>query len=484
MVISDVTREQATEQDFIWKGTDEFSDLNDRQDQTPVPLPALKESKRVVLVRHGQSTWNAEGRVQGSTDFAVLTDKGRSQADTTRMTLADDHFDMLVHSPLARAVQTAEIVWGKRKGPVHILPSLREIDLYSFQGLLKNMGKERYGEQFRMWQNQAAEFEIDGRPPVRELWFRASLAWQDILGNKRGNRNTLLVAHNAVNQALVATAIGLPPTYFRRLLQNNAATTVLDFQPNGDSPPRVNLDRLNQTPGPPFVPDEAGKKVNARIVFVQHGATTSSEDNLLMGSKDEELTTLGEMQAAKAAELLMDLKIQVVLTSPLKRATATAERISKVQSLAGHEQPEIQVLDDLTNRGMGDWEGRHALEARGQDLGDGAEPVSEVWQRAQGCWQRVVQAIQADNDGPNNVVVVGHSILTAAMLGHCLGIGEESMSLFKADCGGVTVVDFPREVLPEAGVVQCINYTAHLGRWSVPITHDDMDSVCGIEGCF
>ena len=95
-----------------------------------------------------------------------------------------------------------------------------------------------------------------------------------------------------------------------------------------------------------------------------------------------------------------------------------------------------------------------------------------------------LQAIQADNDGPNNVVVVGHSILTAAMLGHCLGIGEESMSLFKADCGGVTVVDFPREVLPEAGVVQCINYTAHLGRWSVPITHDDMDSVCGIEGCF
>ena len=80
----------------------------------------------------------------------------------------------------------------------------------------------------------------------RELWFRASLAWQQILGEMQGNRNTLLVAHNAVNQALVATAIGLPPTYFRRLLQNNAATTVLDFQPNGDGPPRVNLDRLNQ----------------------------------------------------------------------------------------------------------------------------------------------------------------------------------------------------------------------------------------------
>lgn len=85
---------------------------------------------------------------------------------------------------------------------------------------------------------------------LRELWFRASLAWQQVLGAKQGHRNILLVAHNAVNQALVATAIGLPPTYFRRLLQNNAATTVLDFQPNGDGPPRVNLDRLNQVGAP------------------------------------------------------------------------------------------------------------------------------------------------------------------------------------------------------------------------------------------
>lgn len=64
-----------------------------------------------------------------------------------------------------------------------------------------------------------------------------------------------------------------------------------------------------QTPGPPFIPDEAGKGVKARIIFVQHGATLSSEDNLLMGARDEEPSTLGEMQANKAAELLMDLQV-------------------------------------------------------------------------------------------------------------------------------------------------------------------------------
>lgn len=47
--------------------------------------------------------------------------------------LLEDNFDLLVHSPLARAAQTAEIVWGDRKGKIDVLPCLREIDLYSFQ---------------------------------------------------------------------------------------------------------------------------------------------------------------------------------------------------------------------------------------------------------------------------------------------------------------------------------------------------------------
>lgn len=47
--------------------------------------------------------------------------------------LKDDKFDMLFHSPLKRADQTAQIIWGNRQGAVTVLPSLREVDLYSFQ---------------------------------------------------------------------------------------------------------------------------------------------------------------------------------------------------------------------------------------------------------------------------------------------------------------------------------------------------------------
>lgn len=56
-------------------------------------LPSIKAHKRVVLVRHGESTWNAIGRIQGSSDFAVLTPKGESQAETSRQMLLGDSFD-------------------------------------------------------------------------------------------------------------------------------------------------------------------------------------------------------------------------------------------------------------------------------------------------------------------------------------------------------------------------------------------------------
>ena len=74
---------------------DEFTELNDRVDAPPLPLPPISAWKRVVLVRHGQSTWNAAGRIQGSSNAAVLTEKGKSQA----LTAASYVRGRLMHAP-------------------------------------------------------------------------------------------------------------------------------------------------------------------------------------------------------------------------------------------------------------------------------------------------------------------------------------------------------------------------------------------------
>lgn len=71
----------------------EIEEKSENVKLSSVPFPPLKAAKRVVLVRHGQSTWNAEGRIQGSSDFSVLTKKGEAQAETSRQMLFDDNFD-------------------------------------------------------------------------------------------------------------------------------------------------------------------------------------------------------------------------------------------------------------------------------------------------------------------------------------------------------------------------------------------------------
>jgi hypothetical protein len=118
---------------YSWAGTDEFDALGDRHDLPPLPLPAVAAERRVTLVRHGQSTWNAAGRIQGSSNLSCLTDKGVQQARTTHAALLAERYDALFYSPLERARHTAEIVWGERQGPQQAVPGLREIDLYAFQ---------------------------------------------------------------------------------------------------------------------------------------------------------------------------------------------------------------------------------------------------------------------------------------------------------------------------------------------------------------
>ncbi|GJP62938.1 hypothetical protein CLOP_g20001 [Closterium sp. NIES-67] len=548
-------------------------------------FPVIKEAKRVVLVRHGESTWNATGRIQGSSDFSVLTAKGESQAETSRQMLAADSFDLCFHSPLQRSARTAEVIWAARTAPMIPLHDLREIDLYSFQGLFKEEGKARFGENYRMWQKDAANFEIDGHYPVRELWARAAVCWQEILRSE--GRSVLVVAHNAVNQALVATATGLGPEYFRLLLQSNCGVSVLDFvphyKPHSHSHseavppykahdyshaggvvvdavaaaekgveeeeyllPYVCLNRLNQTPAPPILAGvSGGRKAKARVILVCHGDTDSSAQRRFPRSSQEPLNMLGVVQSRKTAELLLDLRVDTIFSSPLPRATRTAEAVLEVQEaadcLGADCEPryvDVVTVEELTDLGYGTWEGAMRAEVSAHERWEdqiksaavtNGESLPSLWDRADKVWtviRRHLAEVQRDRSasagadvaaateaGPGSppiersetVIVVGHETVFQAMLASCLKLPDDALGSFRLDPGSITVVDFPDGVgEPESsnesdskgdgaagavggagvatgkqgisagvvgqGVVRCINYTAHLGRWAVPVT--------------
>lgn len=118
---------------------------------------------------------------------------------------------------------------------------------------------------------------------------------------------------------------------------------------------------------------------------------------------------------------------------------------------------------------------------KGQDLltdeVTGAEALSAFWARAGTAWSNLVKELgvqTADGGGSSRTVaVVAHEVVHAAMLAHCLSLTCSSIGSFNLDTGGISVIDFPDG--PQGrGIIRCHNYTAHLGRWAVPVTRPSL----------
>ncbi|CAN7038226.1 unnamed protein product [Brassica rapa subsp. trilocularis] len=419
-------------------------------------------AKRVVLVRHGQSTWNEEGRIQGSSDFSVLTTKGESQADISRQMLVEDSFDVCFTSPLKRSKKTAEIIWGSREAEMIFDYDLREIDLYSFQGLLKKEGKEKFGEAFGQWQEDPANFVIDGHYPVRELWSRAGSCWNGVLAHE--SNSVLVVAHNAVNQALVSTAIGLGTEYFRRLLQSNCGVSVLDFIPRADGgSPHVFILTLfvvqMQTPSSPLAGGSSGgRKASKQIILVCHGQSDNEAS-----TNDQPMNMLGLIQSQKTAELLLDLRVTSIVCSSSTASIETAKVISQVQEAA------VSLGVDSVPRYVNT---KQMNELDAEDIQPGwlsqldEETVSALWNRSEKAWESLLEDLSNTGDA---MVVVDSPMAHISLIAQCLNLDKKCLGLFHLDAGSISVIDFP-DGPSEKGVIRCTNYTAHLGRWSVPIT--------------
>lgn len=97
----------------------------------------------VLLVRHGETDWNLERRVQGQTD-TPLNQTGRRQARALARELADDRIDAVYASDLGRALDTARAVANPRGLEVHPVPELREKDFGSWEGLTDDEVLERF----------------------------------------------------------------------------------------------------------------------------------------------------------------------------------------------------------------------------------------------------------------------------------------------------------------------------------------------------
>ncbi|ONK59497.1 uncharacterized protein A4U43_C08F7040 [Asparagus officinalis] len=197
------------------------------------------------------------------------------------------------------------------------------------------LGKEKFGNAYRQWQKDAPNFNIDGHYPVKELWDRAKSCRSKILAHK--GKSVIVVAHNATNQALVETTLGLGMDYFRVMLQSNCGVSVLDFtrKPRDDSP-HVCINRLNQ-PGPKELPMQCFIKRNKKNSTFYLYLTLNQ--NLISWAISSQYTT--------AAHLSLSQKHQVVGGADASPASKSAHNLRLVISrLVMHTNSTFSNLED------------------------------------------------------------------------------------------------------------------------------------------
>jgi len=181
---------------------------------------------RILLARHGETAWNAEGRYQGQSDIP-LSPLGEAQARALGERLRDLPVARAVASPLSRARRTAELALGEaRAGVLQVDPGLMEIAHGTWEGLLASEIDQRDGERLRAWRDTPHDVLMPQGESLQHVLDRAWPALQRACDGLGDDDTLLLVAHDAINRVLLCRVLDLP---LARLWRFRQAPTTLNL---------------------------------------------------------------------------------------------------------------------------------------------------------------------------------------------------------------------------------------------------------------
>ena len=192
---------------------------------------------RCYLVRHAQTAWNDENRIQGHSD-TPLSSLGRRQAERLGARFASRHVSGIFTSALQRSRQTAEAIAagnGHGASPV-VEPGLAEMHLGAWEGLTPSDVDARFQNAYQQWQRQPSSIVIPGGEPLEAFRARVRTTLAKILAGV-GDGEYVVVSHGGVIAAWLADTLGADyDLVIRQLRLDNAGVTALEF---GDGPPHV-----------------------------------------------------------------------------------------------------------------------------------------------------------------------------------------------------------------------------------------------------
>ena len=204
----------------------------------------------LVLLRHGRTAWNHEGRVQGQLD-AELDDSGREQAARAAEALSLPRPTLLWSSDLVRARDTAAYVAGATGLETTYDARLREFDLGERQGLTHDEYRAIAPEEFELFR-QGYYDDAPGAESVADVRARMVAALGEMLAALGPEERGIVVGHGAAIRVAVAALLGWPDDAFHSLRAlANCGWAVLGHHPETGHLRLAAYNRVAETSTPP-----------------------------------------------------------------------------------------------------------------------------------------------------------------------------------------------------------------------------------------
>jgi len=185
---------------------------------------------KVILVRHGKTQWNAEGRYQGKMDIP-LNEEGKEQARRVGEALKAFPVKAVYSSPLSRCRETAEEIAKHHGLEVKVKEGFKEIDHGQWEGMLAKEVEEKYPELLKLWREKPSQVKMPGGETLKDVYDRAVEAFNEVVSAYSDEDLIVIVGHDATNKVLMCHLLGTDLDKFWAFKQANCGITVLEYQP-------------------------------------------------------------------------------------------------------------------------------------------------------------------------------------------------------------------------------------------------------------
>jgi broad specificity phosphatase PhoE len=188
---------------------------------------------RLYLVRHGETEWNAQGRLQGHVDVA-LSEKGQRQAEAVARRLDGVCFQAAYSSDLSRTAETARIMLAQQQEvTLTATPQLRERHYGVFEGLTVAERQARYPDMFTASLSNDLDFAPTDGETMSQVGVRMA-AFVAELRERHLEETVLIAGHGGSLRCALTALLGLPLEALWRLFLDNCSLSIVDTYPESE----------------------------------------------------------------------------------------------------------------------------------------------------------------------------------------------------------------------------------------------------------